>query len=125
MLNKKIIILGIIIIVLIALGGGFAVYYKKALEAGKAIKEIGATSETEAPSETGAINATNEGSAIEEIPQIEVQAVSGEESGGGSLIICVDKCGDGVCQKTDSACERGNLNCVCLESPTDCPQDCK
>jgi len=59
--------------------------------------------------------------------QIEVGGVkAGGESGQGLLSVCMDKCGDDVCQKTDPNCgEGGNLNCVCPETPQDCPQDCK
>ena len=40
------------------------------------------------------------------------------------LLVCVDKCGDGVCQEVATDCKEGNLNCACLENITDCPQDC-
>ncbi len=46
--------------------------------------------------------------------------------GGGILSICVSKCGDGVCQKTDPNCgKNNNLNCICLETTQNCPGDCK
>lgn len=49
---------------------------------------------------------------------IEVQA----QNGGGSLTVCLDKCGNNVCEKTEE-CTDG-LNCVCPETPEECPQDC-
>ena len=121
-MNKKTIILGIVIIIVIALGGGLAIYYKNVSETGGAMEEIEATNETEAISETEATGAINENGAA---PQIEVKAVPDSENSGGSLTVCLDKCGDGICQKTVSVCEGGNLNCVCVETQADCPQDCK
>jgi hypothetical protein len=41
----------------------------------------------------------------------------------GSLLICADKCGDGICQISNENC--GEIDCICLETPQDCPQDCK
>ncbi|MBM3206053.1 MAG: hypothetical protein FJZ43_00310 [Candidatus Staskawiczbacteria bacterium] len=41
------------------------------------------------------------------------------------LIICSDKCGDGICQDKNSMCEDGSLNCICIESALDCPSDCR
>ena len=46
-------------------------------------------------------------------------------NGGGTLTICSDKCNDGICQTTNADCKDGNLNCVCPETKSDCPQDCK
>ncbi len=62
-------------------------------------------------------------------PQVQIQAdgvqVQGE-NGGGTFSVCLDKCGDGVCQETDPNCGKGNgLNCICPENPQECPQDCK
>lgn len=48
------------------------------------------------------------------------------QQGGGTLTVCVDKCGDGICQKTDPNCDvNNNLNCPCPETLQECPQDCK
>lgn len=49
-------------------------------------------------------------------PVIEMQEQSG-------IFVCVDKCGDGICQPPEKECD--NLNCVCLENPQECPADCK
>jgi len=40
------------------------------------------------------------------------------------LTVCVEKCGDGICQPAGTACN-DNLNCTCAETREDCPQDCK
>lgn len=41
----------------------------------------------------------------------------------GSLSICMDKCGDGICQISNEDC--GEIDCICLETPQDCPKDCQ
>jgi len=46
-------------------------------------------------------------------------------NGAGSFTICLDKCGDSICQKEDTACTPGDFNCTCHETPKECPQDCK
>ncbi len=43
---------------------------------------------------------------------------------GGGLTVCLDKCGDGICQKSDPDC-KDSMNCICPETPQECPQDCK
>lgn len=60
-------------------------------------------------------------------PQIEIEAeaVTGDSSSGGMLIVCLDKCGDSICQKIDEKCQSQSLNCICPETKEECPQDCK
>ncbi len=41
----------------------------------------------------------------------------------GTLTVCADKCGDGICQPAGTICE-DNLNCVCAETKINCSQDC-
>jgi len=53
--------------------------------------------------------------------QAEVKATG--TTGQGQLLICIDKCGDGICQGVQDDCGTGN--CSCPEDKTDCPQDCK
>lgn len=48
--------------------------------------------------------------------------IEGSQSGG--LIICADKCGDGICQ-TQQETKCAKLNCTCLEDALECPADCK
>jgi len=55
-----------------------------------------------------------------------VQFEAEVQNGGGTLTICMDECGNGVCQQPEASClDEGSISCVCLETPTDCPQDCK
>ena len=55
---------------------------------------------------------------------IEIETGNGNS---GGLTICSDKCGDGICQDTQEelTCKSGNPNCICKESVSECPQDCK
>lgn len=116
-MNKKLFILGIIVVVLIVFGGTL-VYYKKTADEQKG-EDFASLIDNEKNEES------KENSESQLPPQIEIQAVSGENASEGSLIICVDKCGDGVCQNEETVCEGGNLNCVCVETMINCPQDCK
>jgi hypothetical protein len=47
----------------------------------------------------------------------------GSSGGGGSITVCQDKCGDGICQMGDSKCS--GLSCVCPETTQTCTQDCR
>ncbi len=59
----------------------------------------------------------------ETTPQIQVEAEG--QTGQGELLICVDECGNGICQEPAPDCgEDGTYNCVCPENPEICPQDC-
>lgn len=60
-------------------------------------------------------------------PQVQVQPEDIQAqgaNGGGTLTVCVDKCGDGICQTSDPEC-KDSMNCVCPENQQECPQDCK
>ncbi len=44
----------------------------------------------------------------------------------GSLMICTVRCGDGICQRAGEVCpQNDNLNYACAETHANCPQDCK
>lgn len=51
-------------------------------------------------------------------PSVEIETVQ-----EGGLLVCADKCGDGICQESKNKCD--SLNCICLEDKQECPQDCK
>ena len=53
------------------------------------------------------------------------KGIPSEQAEEPTLTVCVDKCGDGICQKKNLDCKDSNLNCVCQEMVSDCPQDCK
>ena len=55
--------------------------------------------------------------------QVQVSGVKAE--GGGSISICFDKCGDGICQPENTSCNPSSTNCICPETPEECPEDCK
>jgi hypothetical protein len=116
--KKVIIVLAAIIVVLIVAGAGFYNYATKTEESNLEIfspEEI--NQEPNQPDNTPKI----------EIPEggIKVEGGNGD-SGGGGLIICLDKCGDGICQTADPDCDMNkSLNCTCPENQQECPQDCK
>jgi hypothetical protein len=113
-MDKKVWITLIIVAVLIL--AGFAVYKYSARPAENANTQNSAGgAETEVPPDNN--------QDIPEISDVQIQTENGGESGG--LIVCVDKCGDNVCQKTDPSCQPNSMNCVCPETSQDCPQDCK
>ena len=53
-------------------------------------------------------------------PPIDVKT----EKPKGSFTICVDQCGDRICQSESIDCSNNNLNCICPENYSECPQDC-
>jgi hypothetical protein len=113
-IDKKILIILIIALVIILMAG-FFVYRHLNFNETKVENSTGGA-QTEAP--------------VPEQNQVEIQPESIQAEGNGGepmLSICVDKCGDGTCQKEDPGCGEpgGNLNCICLESLQDCPQDCE
>jgi len=73
-------------------------------------------------SDQPAVQETNESSQVQSETGIRVEAQA--ENGGGTLFMCEDKCGDGVCQADDPNCAQTG-SCVCAETADDCPQDCK
>lgn len=120
-LNKKNLIILIVILAIVLVAGFFAYKYF-----------LGVKSENNNPADgqnqQEAGNVPENSGEQENFPQIELEAGGVKTEGGntgGGLIICADKCGDGVCQKTDPSCTAGNMNCTCPETSQECPQDCK
>jgi|SRR3989344_2209873 len=112
-IDKKILITLIIFLILIAAAVFFAYKYlvnnspeKKITEEQEISSDISNT-----PEQTPNIKLQN--------PNIEIQGI-----GAATLTVCLDRCGDGVCQKTNDNCKDGNLNCICPETVNECPQDC-
>ena len=110
-MNKKILIISIIVLVVV-LALGFIVY--------KYIVSV----PVEVQNVAGGAQVQNDAS---DQVKVDVDGIKTEPvNGGGTFNICLDKCGDGICQETDPKCgEDINLGCVCLETSQDCPQDCK
>jgi len=129
-MNKKYIILGVVALVLIL--GGLAFYQYS----------ISNTKNIQMQQENNTVNndstQQNAGQDQNSKPldnQAQMEGIKTNGSGNsnssgntgpqGGLIVCVDKCGDGVCQKDNTSCDSKSLNCTCQESFQECPQDCK
>jgi hypothetical protein len=118
-IDKKFLMILIAILVVFLFAGYFVFKYTKKIETtvqdsigGANTEESGQTDEkTELPLD-------EENAPVEILsPQIEIESQPG-------LFICVDKCGDKICQASDSEC-KDNLNCICPETKQDCPSDCQ
>jgi hypothetical protein len=100
--------------------GGFVIYQYMIGPAAKVQNVTGGAQTGEKSSPSPTISA----------PQVQTPVGGAQTQGSndtaGTFSVCSDKCGDGVCQKTDPNCgKNNNLNCTCLETPQECPQDCK
>lgn len=104
-MNKKILIVFIIGLIAFTAAGFFVFKYSR--EVKTAVENSANTEEEES------------GLEIIGSPQAEIETTQGV-----GLFVCVDKCGDGVCQLSDPECE-DNLNCVCGETKEECPADCR
>ena len=102
-------------ILIVILGIGFVVY-KLTLSPVKVQNSAGGA-QTENPEIQTPAAANNS-------PTTTIQAQADDSS--IILSVCRDKCGDGICQKIDPNCTKEDqLNCICPETPKECPQDCK
>ena len=105
-IDKKVLIICVILIVVLI--AGFFVY-KYSKDVKKTVQNNEGEIKIETPGKQ--IITPSENS------KVEIQPRPG-------LIICADKCGDGICQPAVTICE-DNLNCICAETKVDCPGDCK
>ena len=112
-MNKNFLIISIVVVVLLVIGGFLA--YNYIFQKNETNLDFIESKNTQ--NQTNNSNDANVG-----IDGIELKTSSEVNEG---LIICSDKCGDGVCQNKNSMCEDGSLNCICIESPLDCPTDCR
>jgi uncharacterized protein YpmB len=117
-MNKKTIIFSIIIIIIILVVGFLFFNHAKA-------PTQNLESNTEQKIEANPQNLNNNQPEIKvESPEIEISTDKGQNPSG--VLVCVDKCGDSVCQTEDPNCtSNSDLNCICPEAKEDCPQDCK
>ena len=109
-IDKKILIILSVILIVVFFAGFFVYKYLKDVEKTvqnneeEVIIETSEQGQEQPPVDLGS-------------PQIEIQSQPG-------LTICVDKCGDDICQALDPEC-KDNMNCTCAETKVDCPGDCK
>lgn len=109
--NKKIILfIGFLALVLV--GGFLAFTYRENREV---------ATENQQEQEEGEEQENT--SLLPEFSEGVLESTTPEDQGG--LTVCVDQCGDGICQNAVPSCEENNLNCICLENTSDCPQDCR
>ena len=118
-MNKKTYIILTIVIVLIL--AGFA-FYKYSIDNRNLQNENN-------PENNESQQDVNQNNNQVEIKEIEVEGsnnLNGSINGGdqGGLVVCVYKCGDGVCQKKDNTCDPNGLSCICEENIQECPEDC-
>lgn len=120
-IDKKVLIILIIAVAVILLVG--FMLYKSVADSANGPQNLTGGAQTE----NGVLG--DENKPADNTPQIEIKADGVQAQGGtgtGMLTVCLDKCGDGICQATDSYCSENNsLNCICVETPQECPQDCK
>lgn len=113
-IDKKILIALVVILAVIIIAGCFV--YKYLVNLGSSVENsIGGTN-------TENIQQLDQGTG--DNIQVTPDGIQADgTNGGGTLTVCSDKCGDGVCQTSDPECN--DLNCTCVEDPQECPQDCK
>jgi regulatory protein YycI of two-component signal transduction system YycFG len=111
-IDKKILIIVGIIAIIILIAIFFAFKYSKLV--GETVRN------EEESTTTGASNSDQIQPSIS-LEGIQIETDSGLQS---DFTICVQQCGDGICQPAGTICI-DNLNCVCAETKMDCPNDCK
>jgi flagellar basal body-associated protein FliL len=120
-IDKKLLIILIVFFVVVLLLG-YAVYKYVIIDFGTKVQnETGGAQleNTQNPDENN--NSTNSA------PQVEVQTDKGSANtaDSGSFSVCIDECGNGICQASDPNCDKKSMNCICPEAKADCPEDCK
>lgn len=119
--RKTSIILSIILVVLVL--SGLAFYQYSVSNTKGNLKEEN-NSENIEPTNSDSNQNNNEIQVQAEGVTVESSNNMGNTGTQGGLIVCVDKCGDGICQE-DNTCDPEKFNCVCQETVLECPQDCK
>ncbi|KKP33231.1 MAG: hypothetical protein A2312_00870 [Candidatus Staskawiczbacteria bacterium RIFOXYB2_FULL_32_9] len=118
-MNKKVLVISLVVLIIILVMGVFVFFNLKDVKA----PVSNFVSEINNP-ENGISN--NVEQKVED-PKIEIGIPEIETENGKNppgLQICVDVCGDGVCQPVGTIC-KDNLNCPCEETKEYCPQDCR
>ncbi len=113
-IDKKVLAIGVVLLILLLAGGFFVYRYLTDIRSQVQNENEGANTQTQQEASGGNLQGGDDA----KVSDVEIET----ETGGG-LIICSDKCGDGICQAPEKRCD--NLNCVCREDKQECPQDCK
>ena len=115
-INKKVLIISLVVLVLVVVVAGGLLAYKSIKINNPQIQEKKNTENKNAENK----NADNK----VVVPDVQVQVNTKDTSKDQAfLTVCLDNCGDGICQKIDTTCE-GSGNCICPETFKDCPKDC-
>ncbi len=123
-IDKKILII-LVILLLVVLVAGFFIYKNLIGSSatndseGSALKTPGEQAQ-EIQQNLGSQNIVPEN---QDLPSVNIKAEG--QNGGGFLTVCLDKCGDGICQTADPNCKEGNSTCICAETKEECSKDCK
>jgi len=122
-IDKKVLIILIIAIIAILVSAFFIYKYAGSVKNG--VEDTAGGIDTEGQSQQNLSEENNDDST----PQIEIkaEAVTGNSNGESMLLVCLDKCGDNICQDTEKEWtqENENANSICPETFEECPQDCK
>lgn len=111
-IDKKILIILGIILIIVLLAIFFAFKYSK---------DVGETVQNEEENIIIETPSSDQEQSPLSLEGVEVETQQEEQSG---FSICVEQCGDGICQPVGTIC-KDSLNCVCAETKEDCPSDCK
>lgn len=118
-IDKKVLIFLIVVLIIIAVIGFWALKYLLNESNINIENSIGGlNTENQEPDSQN----NNQG----DLPDVQIEGVGvdGTESVQQGFSVCLDQCGDGVCQPAGTTCP-DNLNCPCAETLEDCPSDCQ
>lgn len=125
--SKKIIIASVIAVILLAVAGFFYYQFYLGKNPAPVANENANVKNTDTTQQN--IDTQTAPSANQDTPSAKLEAggtfKAEGTNGGGMLLICEDRCGDGVCENKAEDCSANTLKCVCPETPQDCSQDCK
>lgn len=119
-IDKKILIMLVVILIAVLSAGFFVFKYLKEIKTVPQDSALQESLEKEEKADEDFELLPSE----EEQPSIDAGSLQIETEQQAGLFICVDKCGDNICQASDPEC-KNNMNCVCLETKEECPKDCK
>jgi len=117
-IDKKILITISTLLILLLMGGFFIYVYFYFAQIKSGIQDVNESPNTQEVQQENSQNSQDQINT--DSPFIEIETETEDQSG---FLVCVDKCGDGVCQQGEERCD--NLNCICREDKQECPQDCK